>query len=393
MKLKALALLLLLFPILMVYGQSTETVEIQAVSPGGEVYSNGVTTMNYSALWNNASSSFTASNIYDVSQGSYLHLGYSDYALTGDSTPLQWTPSTPGTHYTLVNSNDGDTSYVSTGTANYVDCWDFTNVAWTEIGRVRVYVSAKTTVTPTLIQFCLKIGGIVYPGVSKSLGTSYGTQFDTWDLSPASGTYFTASELNSAQVGVKFISGKPTSVARVSYAYVRVYPSVLSIGRSATYFNTASLTGLNLTSAYLALNCTLNNSAIDFNVTIQNGQPSRPSYPTLLKTDFYKGYYSGNGGSRNTTDLSLYDYFNITLNDLNWINQTGITKLFLRSSRDISGITPHTTTEQVIFASPVLVVTYETEGPTIQILFVGIVFLALLVGVPLFFVWEKDRRR
>jgi hypothetical protein len=55
--------------------------------------------------------------------------------------------------------------------------------------------------------------------------------------------------------------------------------------------------------------------------------------------DYNKNYYSGNGGTLNTARFTS-GYNTIPLNNLNWINTTGMTKLCLRSSRDINGNAP-----------------------------------------------------
>ena len=46
---------------------------------------------------------------------------------SGDTATLQWTPSTAGTHYTLVNEtkDNDDTSYVEDATSGQVDLWNY----------------------------------------------------------------------------------------------------------------------------------------------------------------------------------------------------------------------------------------------------------------------------
>jgi len=79
-------------------------------------------------------------------------------------------------------------------------------------------------------------------------------------------------------------------------------------------------------------------SSTDFDITIQNGQPTYPHNP-LQTSDYSKSLYSGNGGTLNTSRFGS-GYNAIRLNDLAWINKTGVTKLCLRSSRDINGNAP-----------------------------------------------------
>lgn len=108
----------------------------------------------------------------------------------------------------------------------------------------------------------------------------------------------------------------------------------------------------NITGAVLSIYITEDNSDTDFNVTIQNGQPTYPHIP-LQTGDYYYDHYSGDGGSRNTTDgLSVGSYWNITFSEdgLDWISLTGYTKLCLRSSNDINEISS-TGDEYIVFYS------------------------------------------
>jgi len=145
------------------------------------------------------------------------------------------------------------------------------------------------------------------------------------------------------------------------------------IYRSYLYFDTSLLPdNANITSVVLSIYISNDYSYTDFNVTVQSGQPTYPHIPLQL-SDYYYGYYTGNGGSRNTSEISGAGYWNITLNSegRSWIQTDGITKLCLRSSRDINSQEP-TQGEYIIFYArekgqdyaPKLYVTYEYEGTT-----------------------------
>lgn len=144
-----------------------------------------------------------------------------------------------------------------------------------------------------------------------------------------------------------------------------------NIWRGFVYFDTSAIPdGATISSATLKLAGYADDSATDFYITIQNGQPTYPSDP-LVATDYDKTYYSGNGGSLTTVGFSTTGYNNITLNatGLGWINKTGTTKLCLRSDREIAGTTP-TGNECVRVSSyeygtswrPSLVVTYAASA-------------------------------
>ncbi|PNX53091.1 MAG: hypothetical protein BV458_06315 [Thermoplasmata archaeon M9B2D] len=111
------------------------------------------------------------------------------------------------------------------------------------------------------------------------------------------------------------------------------------IYRGFVHFNTSSLpSNAYLDNATLSLYKRTDYSTADFDITIQNGQPTYPHDP-VQPGDYDKTCYLGNGGSLNTADL-ISGYNAISLTNLTWINTTGLTKLCLRSGRDISGTAP-----------------------------------------------------
>ncbi|MEM3695002.1 MAG: hypothetical protein QXJ11_03475 [Candidatus Bathyarchaeia archaeon] len=141
--------------------------------------------------------------------------------------------------------------------------------------------------------------------------------------------------------------------------------------RSYLYFETSIIPdNANVTSAILSLYVYYDHSDVDFNVTVQSGMPTYPHIP-LQSGDYYYAYYSGNGGSRSTAEITGSGYWNITLNSdgLSWINVDGYTKLCLRSGRDIDGVLPTGNEYVNVYAAeqgedyaPKLYVSYETEG-------------------------------
>ncbi|HVQ01114.1 MAG TPA: PKD domain-containing protein, partial [Candidatus Thermoplasmatota archaeon] len=128
---------------------------------------------------------------------------------------------------------------------------------------------------------------------------------------------------------------------------VSTFPQSYTVYRGFVFFNTSALpTNAYLDSALLSLYKKDDYSATDFNITIQSGeisgqQSGQPTYPhdPLQAGDYNQSHYLGNGGSLNTTNF-VNGHNNITLTSLSWINKTGITKLCLRSSRDINRKTP-----------------------------------------------------
>ena len=183
-----------------------------------------------------------------------------------------------------------------------------------------------------------------YDGFIEKTGAVYAT---LWGAS--SGTYVFASDDNLA---------------------IGQYPSYW-LYRTFVFFDTSIIPDdTNIISAKLSLYGEYDGSATNFNITIQNGQPNHPNIPIQLG-DYDKTFYSGNGGYLSTVGFSTSSYNNITLNTdgKSWISLSGVTKLCLRSSREISGTTP--TNEEYIqdysaekgsVYAPKLYVTYETEG-------------------------------
>ncbi len=114
------------------------------------------------------------------------------------------------------------------------------------------------------------------------------------------------------------------------------------INRAALYFDTSGLSSnATITAAILKLYGCSDQSNPDFNLQLVNGQTTYPHDP-LVVGDYNKSYYSGNGGILSTVGFVTGGYNELNLNStgLGWINKDSPTKLFLRSSRDISGIPP-----------------------------------------------------
>ncbi|RLI85623.1 MAG: hypothetical protein DRP01_05835 [Archaeoglobales archaeon] len=139
-----------------------------------------------------------------------------------------------------------------------------------------------------------------------------------------------------------------TSGTESTYTYLEIGQTYSSpnyeIYRTFLYFSTDSLPdNATLDNAILSIYIASDGStSAEFNITIQSGAPTYPHIP-IETTDYNYQYYSGDGGSFNTSEITTTGtYYNITLNSvgLGWINKSGYTKLCLRSSRDINNIAP-----------------------------------------------------
>lgn len=153
--------------------------------------------------------------------------------------------------------------------------------------------------------------------------------------------------------------------------------SQYKVERSMLYFDTSSIPNeATFTSANLSIYVYWDGTTVDFNLTIQSGQPTYPHDP-MVTTDFNQTWYnsSGSGGSKNTTTFNFSGYNNISFNatGLTFINSSDTTKLCLRSSREIIALAP-ATTENFNFYTyekgagyrPTLYATYVVLAPDIQ---------------------------
>jgi len=165
------------------------------------------------------------------------------------------------------------------------------------------------------------------------------------------------------------------AVTRTADTFVVGQTSILggsfwAIYRMMLFFDTSTLPDdCTIINATLQLYLYDDQSDSDFNITLQNGQPTYPHTP-IQEMDYGYTHYSGNGGAFNTSGLAAgYNNLTVSATGLTWISTTGYTKLCARSNKDISSISPagdewvsFWTTEKGEAYSPKLIIGYETEG-------------------------------
>ena len=165
-------------------------------------------------------------------------------------------------------------------------------------------------------------------------------------------------------------SGTVASSANTLYLGQRKFGSTYFIYRGFVMFNTTALpSNAYIDNATMSLYKNSDYTSTDFLLTIQNGQPTYPRSP-LQSTDYNKSYYSGNGGSFNTSGFgSGYNNINLNTNGISWLNKTGWTKLCLRSNRDINGNAPTGNEFIIVYANeygsgyqPKLVINYRNQS-------------------------------
>jgi len=166
-------------------------------------------------------------------------------------------------------------------------------------------------------------------------GETYDGSIDSADVVYATARNTTTSVDSYSDYGTVFSVGQLFSGA------------VYQIDRGYVYFDTSSIPdGATIDNATLSLCAAASGGyppAKDWNLTIQNGQPTYPHIPLdYAQEDYYYAHYSGNGGNISTSEMSADTYFNISLTatGLTWIDDDGTTKLILRSSADINYTAP-----------------------------------------------------
>ena len=174
------------------------------------------------------------------------------------------------------------------------------------------------------------------------------------------------------------------------------------IYRSAVFFDTSSLPDdVYILAATLSLVGYSDDSDTDFDITVVNGSSLIP--PLALSDYGLLRSQTISGGAFNTSGF-MTAYFDIQLNadGIGWISKTGMTKLGLRSSRDINANADFPNAREILSVlssqfvdgeaySPKLVVTYyipPTSVPTLSQW--GMMAMGMLLAAAL--VWSVRRR-
>jgi hypothetical protein len=198
----------------------------------------------------------------------------------------------------------------------------------------------------------------------------------------------------------------------VNAAWVRGSFPILAIGqawtgsnyfiqRGALFFDTSSLPdSAVITSATLSLYGYFNESETDFDITVVDG--------SLLNDPLVASDYGDllnqttSGGAFNTAGFSTSGYNDILLNavGMGWISKTGVTKLGLRNSNDITATAPvnfehvgvhPSESEAGVGYRPMLVVNYEYPTASVPTLSQwGMIGMAIVLAA--FLVWSVRKR-
>lgn len=213
-----------------------------------------------------------------------------------------------------------------------------------------------TSLSPTIVNdadFGVRLIVTTYDEVSTRTASVYWIKITVY-YSLAAGTatiYSSASDGHIVKDGTVYAdvwagTTGGTIVKATSTMYLgqrkTIIPPPYGIFRPFLFYDTSSIpTEATITLATLNLYGYLDYSTTDFNITVQNGQPTYPHDP-LVVGDYNKANYSGDGGSLSTSGFITTGYNTITLNSdgRSWVTKGGQTKLCIRSDRDIAGTTP-----------------------------------------------------
>lgn len=144
---------------------------------------------------------------------------------------------------------------------------------------------------------------------------------------------------------------------------------IYQVIRGFFFFDTSAINATDtVLSSSLFLYGNTDVSVTDFDLVIQDGQPTYPHDP-LEAGDYLYSHYTGDGGSFNTAGFSVVGYNEIALNaaGLDMITKGGTTKLCVKSSRDIASTAPtgdeyvavYSTEEAGVAKDPYLTVDYS----------------------------------
>ncbi len=152
------------------------------------------------------------------------------YALTETDNVTSEGSQTDGTYgggvgdYTNLNSDDGDTSYLSNGASGpYYHSYNFWNfTGYDDINSVTLYVKTRSLIssdTPYLREYC-RIGGVnSYNSSYHSLVITYGLYHYTWAVNPLTGLKWTKAQVNAVEFDMEFSMYSGSNVVWTTYIY------------------------------------------------------------------------------------------------------------------------------------------------------------------------------
>ena len=126
---------------------------------------------------------------------------------TGDGADQDWDPSSGSDGYAMVDEipEDGDTTYISSGTGGDKDTFTFPalGLSGTVLAVQTVAVARKDDSGSRSIKSVVRSGGTDYAGSSHALSTSYAAYPDIWTTDPDTSSAWDVAGVDAAEYGVE----------------------------------------------------------------------------------------------------------------------------------------------------------------------------------------------
>lgn len=295
-----------------------------------------------------------------------------------------WTKSSGTYNYQMVDEvgeHDSDTTYVYSSANGYIDLYNVGTPTGSPDAWAQIVVTAvvRKVTDNSFMRIKIQTDGTVYSGSWQAVSsTSYDAGFksETWALNPKYGYSWNITSLTALQVGIELNTTTP--LVRCTQVYVDMYYCNPTIYRAAEYFDTSSIPdGATISAATMTLYVTTDKAETSFNILVLNSTSGTTPSTPLKTTDYKLSNYLASAGASFTmfgTSGAINIVFNAT--GLAMISKTGVTNLFIVSSRDkagtVCGFQGTNDEEYAIFSSqeattavwrPWLQVTWSSESP------------------------------
>jgi hypothetical protein len=129
-----------------------------------------------------------------------------------DTAQVDFTPSTGSVHYALVAEapdDDGDASYVESGTVGHKDLYGYQDLTGSPAAIMAVQVATvarKDDAGSRSLRAVLKSGATTANGTTRVLGTSYALYDGRFEVDPATGAAWTKAGVDALQAGVEVVA-------------------------------------------------------------------------------------------------------------------------------------------------------------------------------------------
>lgn len=129
----------------------------------------------------------------------------------GNYSDLTGSDSNSTDNYLLVDDNppDDDTTYVQSATSGHIDTYAHENTTsgQTNVRGVQISALARHTTSANTLRSLTRISSTDYEGSNYTTASTYGYLLQVHEVSPATSSQWTTSEIDGAEFGVKIQTG------------------------------------------------------------------------------------------------------------------------------------------------------------------------------------------